>query len=247
MNEIGSDYNMPDSSYDGFVRDYGWRKSRVSASDMVLAILALLQKDAWTSEFEAIHISASGFFAAYDALSQFEILRAGLQGAQHLQQLVVGQGISMLERQAVKTLRVFRLAILGELESSSSHVFGSPFALRQLALFLMQTLRERSKSAHARLPFIIAGPIADTEAPGTDKLMVLGITPLDYPLVRPHIDAPFNRSTYAGESRNHFGMVFEQVASEVGAEAKQGFFDSSVMEIRRSDMSAFVDKLRRHL
>ncbi|KAJ2269691.1 DNA replication initiation factor cdc45, partial [Coemansia sp. RSA 2522] len=78
-------------------------------------------------------------------------------------------------------------------------------------------------------------------------LMVLGITPMDYPLVRPHMDAPFNRSTYAGESRNHFGIVFEQVASEVGAEAKQGFFDSSVMEIRRSDMSAFVDKLRRHL
>ncbi|KAJ2134734.1 hypothetical protein GGH16_004874 [Coemansia sp. RSA 560] len=110
----------------------------------------------------------------------------------------------------------------------------------------MQTLRERSKSAHARLPFIIAGPIAQ-ETSEVDKLMVLGITPMDYPLVRPHMDAPFNRSTYAGESRNHFGIVFEQVASEVGAEAKQGFFDSSVMEIRRSDMSAFVDKLRRHL
>ncbi|KAJ2205933.1 DNA replication initiation factor cdc45 [Coemansia sp. RSA 353] len=245
MHAIGADYNMADSLYAGFVRDYGWRKSRVSASDMVLAILALLQKDAWAGEYESIHISTSGFFAAYDSLSQFDILRAGLHGAQHLQRLVVGQGISMLERQAVKTLRVFRLAILGELESSS-HVFGSPFALRQLALFLMQTLRERSKSAHARLPFIIAGPIAQ-ETSEVDKLMVLGITPMDYPLVRPHMDAPFNRSTYAGESRNHFGIVFEQVASEVGAEAKQGFFDSSVMEIRRSDMSAFVDKLRRHL
>ncbi|KAJ2415452.1 DNA replication initiation factor cdc45, partial [Coemansia sp. RSA 2524] len=47
MHAIGADYNMADSLYAGFVRDYGWRKSRVSASDMVLAILALLQKDAW--------------------------------------------------------------------------------------------------------------------------------------------------------------------------------------------------------
>ncbi|KAJ2360042.1 DNA replication initiation factor cdc45, partial [Coemansia sp. RSA 2610] len=247
MREIGSDYNMSDSLYSGFVRDFGWRKSQVSASDMVLAVLALLQKDVWANELNMAHIKTSGFFAAYDALSQFSVLRMGIQGAQHLQQLVVGQGISMLERQAVKTLRVFRLAILGDLESTSSHIFGSPFALRQLALFLMQTLRERSKSAHARLPFIIAGPINNTESQDVDKLLVLGITPLDYPLIQPHINAPFNHSTYAGKSRNHFGLVFEQVAGEVGAEARQGFFDSSAMEIRRSDMSAFVDKLRRHL
>ncbi|KAJ2648680.1 DNA replication initiation factor cdc45 [Coemansia sp. RSA 1250] len=247
MSSVGPDYNMPDALYPGFVRDYGWRKSRMSASDMVLALLALLQKDTWTGEFE-LHINTSGFFAAYDALSQYSMLRAGIQGAQHLQQLVVGQGLQMLERQAVKTLRTFRLAILGDLENQL-HIFGSPFALRQLALFLMQTLRERSKSAHARLPFIIAGPMP-SESPeqmGAEKLLVLGITPLDYPLVQPRVAAPFNRSQFAGESRNHFGMVFEQVANECGADVKRGFFDSSVMEIGRSDVSAFVDKLRRHL
>ncbi|KAJ2798678.1 DNA replication initiation factor cdc45 [Coemansia guatemalensis] len=255
MAEIGSDYDMPDALYAGFVRNYGWRKSRFSASDMALALLALLQKDTWAAD--AADTQQSGFFAAYDALSQYSVLKQGIDGAQLLQRMVVSQGISMLERQAVKTLRRLRFAILGELEVSSSTtenttnthgIFSSPFALRQLALFLMQTLRERStKSDHARRPFIIAAPIP-TDALESEKYLVLGITPLDCSLIRPHRpEMHFNQSTFAGESRNHFGLVFEEVAAQVGAETKQGFFDSSVMEIRREDMSTFVDRLRRHL
>ncbi|KAJ2792473.1 DNA replication initiation factor cdc45, partial [Coemansia helicoidea] len=86
MAEIGSDYNMPDALYPGFVRDYGWRKARVSASDMVLALLALLQRDAAEGapqpqppqppqpqpqpQPQSPQIQA-GFFAAYDALQHF--------------------------------------------------------------------------------------------------------------------------------------------------------------------------------
>ncbi|PIA14818.1 CDC45-like protein [Coemansia reversa NRRL 1564] len=265
MAEIGSDYDMPDALYPGFVRNYGWRKSRFSASDMALALLALLQKDTWVADNidTQSQQQQSGFFAAYDALSQYGVLKQGIDGAQLLQRMVVSQGISMLERQAVKTLRRLRFAILGELEvtastttghsannSTSNHgIFSSPFALRQLALFLMQTLRERStKSDHARRPFIIAAPTPTNDSLESEKYLVLGITPLDCSLIRPHLpEMSFNQSTYAGESRNHFGLVFEEVAAQVGAEAKQGFFDSSVMEIRRSDMSTFVDRLRRHL
>ncbi|KAJ2080255.1 DNA replication initiation factor cdc45 [Coemansia sp. RSA 988] len=247
MAEIGSDYDMPDALYPGFVRNYGWRKSRFSGSDMALALLALLQKDTWTTD--TTDIQQGGFFAAYDALTQYKVLKEGIDGAQLLQRMVVSQGISMLERQAVKTLKRLRFTILGELEANTTGngIFSKPFALRQLALFLMQTLRERStKSDHAKRPFIIAAPT--TDALESEKYLVLGITPLDFSLIRPHMpEMSFNQSTFAGESRNHFGLVFEEVANQIGAETKQGFFDSNVMEIRRSDMSTFVDRLRRHL
>ncbi|KAJ2557606.1 DNA replication initiation factor cdc45 [Coemansia sp. RSA 1933] len=259
MAAIGADYDMYDATYRGFVRNYGWRKSNVSASDMVLALLALL-----------LHGSgggSAGFYAAYDALAKYDTLNRGISGALDLQRLVVGQGVAMLERQAVKTLRAFRLAMLGDMEvlgsaadgstGGGSAAFSSPFVLRQLALFLMQTLRERSKTAHARLPFIIAAPCtssaaADNSQETVSRLLVLGITPLDYSLVVPPQQAKggsasFKSSTFAGESRNHFGLVFEEVAAEIGADVRQGFFDSSVLEISRTDMSAFIDKLRRHL
>ncbi|KAJ2662241.1 DNA replication initiation factor cdc45 [Coemansia sp. RSA 1200] len=274
MGQIGSDYDMPDAAYPGFVRNYGWRKANVSASDMVLALLALLLPSA--SPDTATHMS-HGFYAAYDALAQYDTLRLGIGGALDLQRLVVGQGLAMLERQAVKTLRSFRLAMLGDLEMIAAtgadgqrralSAFGSPFVLRQLALFLMQTLRERSRKTHARLPFIIAAPcktttregvsnqngnsLDDDNSGGDQRLLVLGITPLDYSLMAPPRSrdgaVEFSRSTFAGESRNHFGLVFEQVAADIGADVRQGFFDSSALEIGRSDMSAFIDKLRRHL
>ncbi|KAJ2892047.1 DNA replication initiation factor cdc45, partial [Coemansia aciculifera] len=244
MAEIGADYDMADAAHPGFVRNYGWRKSSLSASDMVQALMALLQP----TEEEAG--DGGGFYAAYDALAQFSVLRRGIDGAMDMQRLVVGQGVTMLERQAVKTLRTFRLAMVGMETSSSSENGGgsgqfgnSAFALRQLALFLMQTLRERSKvAAQSRLPFIIAAPLAD------DRLLVLGITPIGQALVRSsQANATFSSSQFAGASRNQFGMVFEAVANDLGADVRQGFFDSSVLEIKRADMSAFVDKLRRHL
>ncbi|KAJ2059532.1 DNA replication initiation factor cdc45 [Coemansia sp. S146] len=235
MSEIGADYDMADATYRGFVRNYGWRKSSLSGGDMVQALLALLQPPGGAAGLE------SGFYAAYDALAQFSVLKRGLEGAMEMQRLVVGQGVTMLERQAVKTLRSFRLAMVG-MEGSSAAALGSAFALRQLALFLMQTLRERSKVAQSRLPFIIVAPHED------DKLLVLGITPMGQGLVSPQVaGAAFNGSQFAGESRNQFGMVFEAVAADLGADVRQGFFDSNVIEIKREDMSAFVDKLRRHL
>ncbi|KAI8323406.1 CDC45-like protein [Martensiomyces pterosporus] len=262
MEEIGADYDMADAKYPGFVRDYGWRKSSVSAADMVLSILALLQRgrsapevdgrsgggggEAREVEAKQHQVTADGFYAAYDALAQFSVLKAGIGSAMELQRLIVGQGVAMLERRAVKTLRTFRLAMIGDMDGGTSLVFCNGFALRQLALFLMQTLRERSKSAHARLPFVIAAPLAPGST-GEDRLLVLGITPLDYAIAKPQVDKPFSGSLYSGESRNHFGLVFEEVAQQIGAQVRQGFFDSSLLEIRRADMTNFADRLRRHL
>ncbi|KAJ2746858.1 DNA replication initiation factor cdc45 [Coemansia sp. BCRC 34301] len=253
MGEIGGDYDMGDATYSGFVRNYGWRKCALSASDMVQALIALVQEE------------ESGFYSAYDALTQFGVLKRGIERALELQRRVVGQGVAMLERQAVKTLRSFRLAMVGMEGGSDEAVFGSAFALRQLALFLMQTLRERSRvAAQSRLPFIIVAPRKKEKKDGDgdddddggdddddDVLLVLGITPVGQALVRPMVVGGaarrFQGSQFAGESRNQFGMVFEAVATDLGADVRQGFFDSTILEIKRADMSGFVDKLRRHL
>ncbi|KAJ1902554.1 DNA replication initiation factor cdc45, partial [Coemansia sp. IMI 209127] len=133
MADIGADYDMSDSTYRGFVRNYGWRKSNISASDMVLALLALLLHG--REPHKTSDVARGGFYAAYDALAQYETLHKGISGALDLQRIVVGQGVAMLERQAVKTLRAFRLAMLGDLEvsgtadgnNSGPAAFSSPF------------------------------------------------------------------------------------------------------------------------
>ncbi|KAJ2634932.1 DNA replication initiation factor cdc45 [Coemansia sp. RSA 1286] len=228
MRQIGADYSMSDASIQGFVRSYGWRKPTLSSFDMALALLALLHTD--------------GFYSAYDALAQPDCLRHGLDQAKQQQVLIVAQGLVMLERQAVKTLKSFRLAILSD---TTEQTPAGPMAMRQLALFLMNTLRERCRPAHARLPFIIAAPLAMDQP---DRLLVLGVTPLDCVLHRPEmLSEKLASSRFAGTGRNHFGMVFDDVAADLGADIKQGFFDSSVLEINRADMAVFVDKLRRHL
>ncbi|KAJ2475697.1 DNA replication initiation factor cdc45 [Coemansia sp. RSA 2320] len=253
MAEIGSDYDMGDATYSGFVRNYGWRKSCVSGGDMVQALLALLQQQAGAGDGDVAGAAERGFYEAYDALAQFPVLRRGIEGALELQRLIVGQGIAMLDRKAVKTLRSFRLVMmdLGG-DAVAAAAFSGAFVLRQLALFLMQTLRERSKPAHARLPFVVVAPLLSSSAAAAgeveERLLVLGITAADHGLAQAQIaGAAFNGSQFAGESRNQFGLVFEAVAADIGANIKQGFFDSTVLEIRRADLAAFVDKLRRHL
>ncbi|KAJ2227424.1 hypothetical protein EV180_002461 [Coemansia sp. RSA 518] len=82
MSIVGWKVNDKDVDGSEKVFDHIIRPVWVLASDMVLVILGLLQEDAWAGEYESIHISAFGF---------------GLHDAQHLQRLVVGQGISKLE------------------------------------------------------------------------------------------------------------------------------------------------------
>ncbi|KAJ2786295.1 DNA replication initiation factor cdc45 [Coemansia interrupta] len=222
MLTLGADYSLGDALAPGFVRAYGWRRPSVSSDDMALALLALLHE---------------GFYAAYDALTQPEALQRGLDLAMALQKKVVGLGLQMLERQAVKTLRAFRLAMVDE-------SLPAP-ALRQLALFLMHTLRDRCRPAHARLPFVIAAPGADAAA---ESMLVVGVVPEDSTLHVPGaLPDGLAGSRFSGRARNHFGMVFDDVAADLGAEVRAGFFDSAVVEIKRPDVAAFVDKLRRHL
>lgn len=221
MREIGRDYDMgEDARYVGFVRHYGWRKSSVSASDMVQALLALL-------------MSQGGFYRAYDGLGRYEVLREGLREALGLQEKVVGAGVGMLERQAVKTLKSFRLVVLSQ---DQAHLT-DPLVLRQLGLFLMQTLRERSKRrSQTKLPLVLASPLED------GSLVVLGLVALDSPLTK-GLDLD---TRYSGESRNHFGMVFDQISEELGI-ATERFFDHSVIVVRRGDLPLFIDKLRKCL
>ncbi|KAJ1723872.1 DNA replication initiation factor cdc45 [Coemansia erecta] len=221
MRTLGADYSLGDALAAGFVRSYGWRRPAVSSDDMALALLALLHE---------------GFYAAYDALTQPAALQRGLDAAMALQRRVVSLGLQMLERQAVKTLRSFRLAMVDEPLP--------PAALRQLALFLMHTLRDRCRPAHARLPFVIAAPQVEV----AERMLVVGVVPEDCAMhVPPTLPGRLAESRFAGRARNHFGMVFDDVAHDLGADVQGGFFDSSLVEIARPDVAGFVDKLRRHL
>lgn len=48
----------------------------------------------------------------------------------------------------------------------------------------------------------------------------------------------------ADDVSSKFGLAFQQAAEESGAGAKHDMFDTSVVEVRQSDLAAFVECLQ---
>ncbi|KAJ1679223.1 DNA replication initiation factor cdc45, partial [Spiromyces aspiralis] len=259
--EVAKDFDLADAMYPSFVRDFGWRKAKVSASDAVLALVSLLSTTGARESNRTLGDRESGmqiqideqadkdterkrwldgFYAAYDALSDFNALEDGIRSAMRLQRAIIEQGTSILERRAIKTLRAFRLAVITEVDGPHLSLFRHPLTLLQLAQFLMSALREQGKIEHAALPFVIAALNTST-----DTYIVLGITPPEYTVKRPRHGQ--TTSLYAGQVRNHFGLIFEETATKMNIQIKQGRFDTSVIEVHRNDLANFADRLRRHL
>ncbi|ORX99770.1 CDC45-like protein [Basidiobolus meristosporus CBS 931.73] len=232
IEEVAPDYGLVDLCYGSFMRSYGY-KGNLSASDIVYAITALLKSTpevakrlgaemAWhdTTNEEADQDSQwmRSFYTAYDALDDIELVQHGLSLSMKLQQAVVRQGTSMIERHAIKTLKTFRFAVVKD--GPDLTFFTHPATLSQLALFLLDAMREYRK---ADLPFVIA---ALNENQGT--YMVVGVS----------------GSNQQGDTRkNHFGLAFQHTAHLTGARCRHDSFETSVMEIKSEDLAVFMEHL----
>jgi hypothetical protein len=76
-----------------------------------------------------------------------------------LHRSIIRQGTSMLDKQAIKTLRTFRLAIIKE--GPDLAVFAHPSTLSRLAVWLVDAVRdlidkEKSGKPRKSLPFVVA-------------------------------------------------------------------------------------------
>ncbi|SJM84120.1 probable Cell division control protein 45 [Zygosaccharomyces bailii] len=230
-------YGLQDIVRDGFVRTLGYRGA-ISASEFVEALTALLEvgttiiKDS-NETVEDISVNTqkkwvSNFWLSWDALDdgKVELLNRGIRHAQTLQKAVFGTGVAVLEKKLIKHLRIYRLCVLQE--GPDLELYYNPLTLLRLGNWLSECCAE--SESKQLLPMVLASLNA-----ATDTYLVAGLAPryprgMDVLQVRKPI-------------LNNFSMAFQQIAAQTDARIKIDNFESSIIEIRREDLSPFLEKL----
>ncbi|KAK4051987.1 DNA replication initiation factor cdc45 [Microbotryomycetes sp. JL221] len=172
------------------------------------------------------------FWLAWDALSaDTTLLRSALPLSMALHRAVMDQGGYILEKQAIKTLRTYRLAVIKE--GPDLTVFRHPSTLIRLANWLVDAVRDivhqttgtqalpgkRAKS----LPFVLAS-LNETN----DAFLVVGVV---------------GAIEYGDVKKNAFGVAFQRAAVLSGARTRHNSFEASVIEVRRDDLDKFLKDL----
>ncbi|CAI4035036.1 hypothetical protein SMKI_12G1740 [Saccharomyces mikatae IFO 1815] len=246
-------YGLQDIIRDGFVRTLGYRGS-ISASEFVEALTALLEvgnstdkdsikindgksEDTDGEEEEVNNVQkltnlrkkwVSNFWLSWDALDdrKVELLNRGIQLAQDLQKAIFNTGVAILEKKLIKHLRIYRLCVLQD--GPDLDLYRNPLTLLRLGNWLIECCAESEDKQ--LLPMVLASIDENT-----DTYLVAGLTPR-YPrgLDTIHTKKPI---------LNNFSMAFQQITAETDAKVRIDNFESSIIEIRREDLSPFLEKL----
>lgn len=152
--------------------------------------------------------------------------------------------MALIEKSAVKTLRSFRVSSITE--GPDLALFTNPNTLARLALWVVEALRD-----------IVAGHARKTLEKKRERLRAKGRDPSELEAVAPRPPLPFvlaaldegrDRFVVVGLvtdvlQRNRWGMAFQEAAAKCGARTKHDAFDSSVIEVKREDLSKFIEAL----
>ncbi|KAG0140705.1 hypothetical protein CROQUDRAFT_664850 [Cronartium quercuum f. sp. fusiforme G11] len=172
------------------------------------------------------------FWMASDALSADPtFLKSALPLSMALHKAIIRQGTSMLDKQAIKTLRSFRLGVIKD--GPDLHVFSHPATLTRLGVWLVDAVRdligpnskvfEGKKQKVKSFPFVIAS-LDEVR----DCYLVVGVN---------------GAAQYGDVRKNKFGLAFQEAAHISGARARHDRFEESVIEVRKDDLMSFVQKL----
>lgn len=174
----------------------------------------------------------------------FEALIQGLQQAKEIQQVIFRTGMSLLERRLVKNLRLYRLCILNEGTVPDLSTLCNPLILAKLGTWLLENITElefmNTEKSISLKPLVVAS----LDVP-SDTFLVITLAP-KYPrgidnTTRAKLTQLNQKSATA--RLNTFSVAFQQTASSSGAKVRIDSFDSSIIEIRRDDLSPFLEKL----
>ncbi|XP_033242746.1 cell division control protein 45 homolog isoform X2 [Drosophila miranda] len=214
VERLAEKYDIPDIVYGTFTLSYGYR-SRYAAADYVYALLAIMEsvKKHKTPE--------DCFMEASDALNRQhkQLLRAGIDNAKLLHAAIFRQVQSSLEARQVHSAGSFFYYVLQE-----EHAFFSyPYALGLLAKFILRGHVATSRARAAPdLSLIATCPLDATQG----MCLLVGIAPV-------REDSP----------KNFFDKAFEQAAQKSKTTLLQDFFEPSVVQLRQSDLTRFLDAL----
>lgn len=151
--------------------------------------------------------------------------------------------MSLLERRLVKNLRLYRLCVLNDGAIPDLLVFSNPLILSKLGTWLLENITELefANNSTTLKPLVVAS----LDVP-SDTYLVIGLAP-KYPRGMSNSDAA-KMLHKIGDATvttrlNTFSVAFQQVALTLGAKVRIDSFDSSVIEIRRDDLSPFLERL----
>ncbi|KAK9373120.1 CDC45 family [Lipomyces chichibuensis] len=235
----------------GVVRKFGFRGA-VTAGDAVESVAALLEcgrgksvvdkenvnpdaKD--VDEAKEIYKDAwiDNFWTGWDALDDVELLLHGVQRAQALQQAVVRTGTALLEKNQVLILRTFRLAVLKD--GPDLELFSNPITLIRLASWVNECKAEQDDR---QIPMVMAA-LDRTK----DTYTVVGL-PARVLKQSGKEGAADDDDDWVGDEevetmRNSFGITFQEVAKQTHARVRIDSFESSVVEVRKDDLTGFLE------
>ncbi|SSD61663.1 related to Cell division control protein 45 [Saccharomycodes ludwigii] len=242
-------YGLQDIIRDAFIKIAGYRSS-ISAFEFVEGINALLEvgdssgdvssnanRDK-TVDNDYLPIDEvlekrskqwiSNFWESWDALDARDHMKLqnGINRAKLLQAIVFNTGVTILEKKLIKNLRIYRLCVLQDGPDLES--YRNPLTLLRLGNWLLDCCAEGSDD-RSLLPLVLAA--LDTT---TDTYLCAGMAP-KYPR-----GLALERTE---PTLNNFSVAFQLVATEINAKVKIDNFESSILEIRRDDLSPFLEKL----
>lgn len=174
------------------------------------------------------------------------LLLEGLDDAKNIQKIIFRTGTSLLERKMVKNLKLYRLCVLNDGSIPDLKIFNNPLILSKLGNWILENITELeflNNNLNFLKPLVVAS--LDTD---TDTYLVIGLAP-KYPRGLNNSEKAKLLKTTSEKSNsvttrlNTFSVAFHQVANSSGAKVRIDSFDKSVIEIRKDDLSPFLEKL----
>lgn len=214
IEKLADKYQIGDIVYGSFTLHYGYR-NKFSAADFVYATLAILES------IRKDRTPERCFLEALDSLSRTnkEILDTGIDQAKLFLSAVFKLVQTALQANQVRTAGPFLYFILNE----ENPYFSCPHGLSILAKFLLESFVSVSRSRKAAEQALVVCCAIDLEL---GIYLMIGIPPVSE-------DSP----------KNFFGKAFEQAAANTKASVSLDFFESSIAQIKQSDLTKFLDGL----
>lgn len=186
-------------------------------------------------------------------LKGFDLMIHGLENAKEIQQTIFKTGMSVLERKLIKNLRLYRLCVLNDGSIPDLNLFNNPLILSKLGNWLLENINEleflnfSTKKGDSKLNALKPLVVASLDA-ASDTYLVIGLAPkyprgLDNSTLAKITQNQDKKDISLMTRLNTFSVAFQKVSSTSGAKVRINSFDSSIIEIRKDDLSPFLEKL----
>lgn len=186
-------------------------------------------------------------------LKGFDLLIHGLDNAKEIQQSIFKIGMSVLERKLIRNLRLYRLCVLNDGSIPDLNLFNNPLILSKLGNWLLENINEleflnySNKNGDSKLNVLKPLVVASLDV-ASDTYLVIGLAPkyprdLDNTALAKITQNQDHKEMSLMTRLNTFSVAFQKVSSTSGAKVRINSFDSSIIEIRRDDLSPFLEKL----